>query len=62
VVNEMNHPMATEELLPTWRNESIGNNMTTQKHQIGTPRFVQYLKNLGARPSSARPYKLRTAQ
>ena len=36
--------------------------MTTQKHQSGTPRLVQYLRNFGALPSSANPYRLRTAQ
>jgi hypothetical protein len=50
-----------DEALLHCRNDKKGKSITTQKHQIGTPFAVQYERNLGARPSSESPYKLRTA-
>ena len=44
------------------RKERNGKHITIQKHQIGTPLLVVCARNFGARPSSARPYRLRTAQ
>lgn len=62
VTRSANQVMTIDELLEQARNDSIGKSMTTKKHMRGTPRLVQYRRNLGALPSSARPYKLRVAQ
>jgi len=57
-----NHPMTTDELLPTAKKDKIGKIMTTQKQYIGTPDLVHFWRTLGARPSRERAYKFLTAQ
>ena len=41
------------ELVPMARKLRKGKIIVTQKHQIGTPFFVHFLRNFGAWPSSA---------
>jgi hypothetical protein len=46
--------MTCAELLPTAKKLRNGKIIVAQKHQIGTPFLVHFLKNFGAWPSSDR--------
>lgn len=48
------HVMTCAELLPTDKKLRNGKTIVMQKHQIGTPFFVHFLRNFGAWPSRDR--------
>lgn len=57
-----NHVNTIDELLLSCKKLNSGKIITIVKQNIGTPFFVHVRRILGARPSRARPYRLRVAQ